>query len=636
MQDLERLLSLVVLAPLAGAILSYVIGRIVPALAGVVASLAVALSCVCSWMLTKGIGVNGPVTSVLSSWLSFGEVQMPLALYFDSLSAVMCLIITGIGTLIHVYSIGYMSHDESRARFFSYLNLFVAAMLVLVLGKSLPVIFIGWEGVGLCSYLLIGFWFTNREYASAGRKAFVMNRIGDVGFIVAMAVLYVACGTLDVTELGKAAVLAKVPAALGFIAGLALFFAATGKSAQIPLFTWLPDAMAGPTPVSALIHAATMVTAGVYLMGRMHGVVELDPMVPAIIMWTALATALVAATIALVQNDIKKVLAYSTVSQLGFMFVAVATGAYSVALFHVVTHAFFKACLFLSAGSVIYGCHHEQDMRRMGGLGRAMPLTCISYAVATLAIAGVAPFAGYFSKHAILEAVHGVTNPHLAPYVGTIGMLATFVAVCTAVYMARSFILTFCGSYRGTESAGAMPPHEGHPHEAPLVMTAPVLVLAMLSVVGGWLFEHSLLSFVTGPLPQAAAHTVSPGVLGYVLGSLPGLIGIVVALFIYQLAPGLSGVFARVGWPLHKLFSGKYFVDEVYERVVVAPITGLARFTSRVLNQLVIEGSGPALGGVTRAVGELACRLTTGQVATYVLLMMAGVAFLCSIFVQMR
>lgn len=626
MQELERLLGLVVLAPLGGAALSYVVGRARPALAGFVASAAVALSCWCAWMLTQSISSVGSVTTVLSSWLSHGDFRLPLELYFDKLSAVMCLIITGIGTLIHIYSIGYMAHDESRPRFFAYLNLFVAAMLVLVLGKSLPVIFIGWEGVGLCSYLLIGFWFTNTEYAKAGRKAFVMNRIGDVGFLIAMAVLFVACGTLDVTELGKSSVLAKVPADLGFVAGLALFFAATGKSAQVPLFTWLPDAMAGPTPVSALIHAATMVTAGVYLMGRMHGVVELDPMVPAIIMWTALATALVAATIALVQNDIKKVLAYSTVSQLGFMFIAVATGAYSVALFHVVTHAFFKACLFLSAGSVIHGCHHEQDMRKLGGLASTMPLTCFCYGVATLAIAGVAPFAGYFSKHAILDSLHVSNNPFLAPYMSLIGGIVTVVAVCTALYMTRSFILTFVGSYRGHE----------HPHEAPPVMTAPVLVLAVLSVVGGWLLQHSLLGYLTGPLPAPPVHAASTGVFGYVLGSLPGLVGIVVAVVVYQIVPGLSGAIARIAWPLQRLFSGLYFVDEMYERVVLAPLAWLSRFSSRVLNQLMIEAGGPALGGVTRAVGELACRLTTGQVATYVLLMMAGVAFLCSIFVQVR
>jgi NADH-quinone oxidoreductase subunit L len=626
MQNLGLVLALVVLIPLVGSLLSYVIGRFVPALSGVVASLAVALACACTYVLFANVGPQTSVAVELSSWVAVGSFRLPLELYFDRLSAVMCLIITGIGTLIHLYSIGYMSHDESRPRFFAYLNLFVAAMLVLVLGKSLPVMFIGWEGVGLCSYLLIGFWFSNGEYASAGRKAFVMNRIGDVGFLIAMAVLFVACGTLDVTQLAKQEVLAKLPAELGFVAGLALFFAATGKSAQIPLFTWLPDAMAGPTPVSALIHAATMVTAGIYLMARMHGVVELDPLVPAIVMWTALGTALVAATIALVQNDIKKVLAYSTVSQLGFMFLAVGAGYYSVALFHVVTHAFFKACLFLSAGSVIYGCHHEQDMSRMGGLAKKMPLTCLSYGLATLAIAGIAPFAGYFSKHAILDAVASNHNPYLESYASLIGVTATAVAVCTAFYMMRSFILTFLGSYRGAE----------HPHEAPGIMTIPVLLLAVLSVVGGWALHHSLPEYLVTQLPRVLKHISSGGVLEYVVGSLPGVAGVVAAVFLFMVAPSVRNVIRKFLWPAEKLFSGKYFVDELYSRLIVSPVKGISNITSRVVNQTFVEGSGTALGGVTRAVGELTCRLTTGQVATYVMIMFAAVAVLFSFFVQVR
>ncbi len=627
MSNGDTTLALVVLAPLLGSALAYIAGTLYAWLSGVVAVLAVAVSFACSVTLSLGLTASGPVSRVLSSWLSFGSYSLPLELYFDSFSSVMCLVITGVGTLIHVYSLGYMADDEGKSRFFSYLNLFVASMLVLVLGKSLPVIFIGWEGVGLCSYLLIGFWFANTDYASAGRKAFVMNRIGDVGFLVAMAVLFSYCGTLDILELSKPGVLAKLPAEMGFVAGIALFFAATGKSAQIPLFSWLPDAMAGPTPVSALIHAATMVTAGIYLMGRMHGVVELDPMVPATILWVALATAAVAATIALVQNDIKKVLAYSTVSQLGFMFLAVGVGQYSIALFHVVTHAFFKACLFLSAGSVIHGCHHEQDMRRMGGLSKSMPLTCLSYGVATLAIAGIAPFAGYFSKHAILGAIHSTHNPILVPHAGTIGMVATLIAVCTAFYMARSFILTFMGRYRG----------EGHPHEAPLVMTLPVLVLAVLSVVGGFYLDHALVAYVTGPLPSAAHHAgEGPMLLSYVVGSIPGLLGIAAAYSLFVIAPSLKDKIRGIAWPVERLFAGKYFIDELYNCVVVAPVRALSQVMYRSVDRTFVEGSGSAIGSVTRAVGELTCRLTTGQVATYMLLMFVAVAAMCSIFVQMR
>lgn len=627
MQSSQILLALLVIVPVLGSALSYGVGRMVPAVAGIVASLSVVTAFLCSLSLWGQLGGGAnEITLSLGSWLSFGDVRLPLELYFDRLSAVMCLIITGIGSLIHIYSIGYMAHDEGRPRFFSYLNLFVAAMLVLVLGKSLPVIFIGWEGVGLCSYLLIGFWFSNSEYASAGRKAFVMNRIGDVGFLIAMAVLLQFCGTLDVVNLNKPEVLAKLPADMGFIAGLALFFAATGKSAQLPLFTWLPDAMAGPTPVSALIHAATMVTAGIYLMGRMHGVVELDPAVPAIILWVAIATAALAATVALVQNDIKKVLAYSTVSQLGFMFVAVGTGFYGVALFHVVTHAFFKACLFLSAGSVIHGCHHEQDMRKMGGLASKMPLTCLSYGVATLAIAGIAPLSGFFSKHAIFESLHKVSNPYLVQNLAVLQGMATLVAICTAVYMTRSFILTFMGAYRGLHN----------PHEAPIVMTAPVLVLAALSLVGGFFLDHSLLEYLTGPLPERTFAHGSMGFSGYIIGSLPGIIGIGGAYVMYSYMPSILIVIRRFVWPLEKLFVGKYFVDEIYGRVIVTPVSVVSRVISRGINQTVVEGSGSAVGSVARAVGELTCRMTTGQVATYVLIMFAAIAVLLRLFVQVR
>ncbi len=627
MSNGDTVLALVVLAPLLGSALAYIVGSINARLSGLVAVLAVAISFASSIALSLGLGSTGPLTRVLSSWISFGSFTLPLELYFDSFSSVMCLVITGVGTLIHVYSLGYMATDEGKPRFFAYLNLFVASMLTLVLAKTLPVMFIGWEGVGLCSYLLIGFWFTNSDYASAGRKAFVMNRIGDVGFLIAMAVLFSNCGTLDVVELSKPAVLAKLPAEMGFVAGIALFFAATGKSAQIPLFSWLPDAMAGPTPVSALIHAATMVTAGIYLMGRMHGVVELDPTVPAVILWVALATAAVAATIALVQTDIKKVLAYSTVSQLGFMFLAVGVGQYSIALFHVVTHAFFKACLFLSAGSVIHGCHHEQDMRRMGGLAKVMPLTCLSYGVATLAIAGIAPFAGYFSKHAILGAIHATKNPMLVARVELIGGLATVIAILTAFYMARSFILTFTGKYRG----------EGHPHEAPLVMTLPVLLLALLSLFGGLYLDHGLLAYVTGPLPEAGHHAgEGTPLVAYVIGSIPGLLGLGAAYVLFVISPAFKDKVRSLVWPCERLFAGKYFVDELYECVVIAPVRLLSQLLYRSVDRTFVEGSGSALGSVTRAVGELTCRVTTGQVATYMLLMFVAVAAMCGVFVQMR
>lgn len=619
-------LALVVLIPLLGSVVSYLVGRAAPKLAGVIATLAVGGAFCNVLSLYREVGHGKTFSTVLSSWLSFGTVSLPLEIYFDTLSAVMCLVVTGVGFLIHLYSIGYMAEDESRPRFFAYLNLFIASMLILVLGKSLPVVFIGWEGVGLCSYLLIGFWYTTTEYASAGRKAFVMNRIGDLGFIVAMAILYHSCGTLDITELSNPELLARIPSELGFIAGIALFLAATGKSAQLPLFTWLPDAMAGPTPVSALIHAATMVTAGIYLMGRMHGVVELDPTVPAVILWVALATSALAALIAISQNDIKKVLAYSTVSQLGFMFLAVGVGAYSVALFHVVTHAFFKACLFMSAGSVIHGCHHEQDMRKMGGLAKSMPLTCLSYGVATLAIAGIAPFAGYFSKHAILDALHGTTNPYLHAHAGTIGLVATSIAICTAFYMARSFIMTFLGSYRG----------HAHPHEAPIVMTAPVLVLAGLSVVGGLVLHHDFFEYVTGPLPAPSSHEAASGVLGALVGSLPGILGLGAAYALFALAPALKDTLRSFVKVFEKLSAGKFYVDEILAVTVVNPVKGLSGLTFRALDQSLVAGTGDAVGNISRAVGELTCRVTSGQVSTYVMWMFGAAAFLLYFFLPVR
>ncbi len=624
-------LALLVLAPLFGAFASFLVGRSYPRLSGVIATSCVAISFIATLLAREGIVWDSASTYTLSQWISSSSIHLPLELRFDALSAVMCLIITGVGLLIHVYSIGYMHDDKGQSRFFSYLNLFVASMLLLVLGASLPVLFIGWEGVGLCSYLLIGFWFTNEEYAKAGRKAFVMNRIGDIGFIIAMAILFTYCGTLSLADLTQADVLAKIPKSLGWVVGLALFFAATGKSAQIPLFTWLPDAMAGPTPVSALIHAATMVTAGVYLMARMVGVVELDPVVPAVIVWTGLATSLVTAFVAFAQNDIKKVLAYSTVSQLGLMFVAVGLGQYWVALFHVVTHAFFKACLFLSAGSVIHGCHHEQDMRKMGGLYKAMPLTCLCYGIATLAIAGIFPLAGYFSKHAILESAHFNANGVLRGSLGVVSAGALLVSVCTAFYMTRSFVMTFLGSYRGEHKA----------HEAPFIMTLPVLALAALSVVGGWYLEPRFFNYVAPVIGKSIYGGVIPHSTEIhgsevIQASLPGIVGVVLALVLFGFLPGITASLARVLQVVVRAASRAFYIDELLEIIVVAPVRQVARFSYRVCDLVVCEGSGSGIGYVAKAAGELSRRATTGQVTTYLLMMLLSVAVVIGIFAPTR
>ena len=514
-------LAFICLTPLLGSLLSYLVGRMLKPAAGVIATLAAIASfyatITASRVLLAAPGV--PLEYSLGTWMAVGDFGLDFLFRFDQLTMVMCLVVTGVGSLIHLYSIGYMAEDEGRHRFFAYLNLFLSAMLVLVLGASLPIVFIGWEGVGLCSYLLIGFWFTNTDFAAAGKKAFVVNRIGDVGFLLAMFILFYQVGSLDFQDLEAAGLID--PKLLTLAVG-ALFLGATGKSAQIPLFVWLPDAMAGPTPVSALIHAATMVTAGVYLLARTYFFVELVPGIQLIIAVVAILTAFIAATTALVQNDIKKVLAYSTVSQLGFMFVAISVGAYWVAIFHVLTHAFFKACLFLGAGSVIHGCHHEQDMRRMGGLASKMPVTFFTYLISTLAIAGIAPLAGYYSKHAITAALAGSSAAWVAQWGAIAGVLLQLTAFLTAFYMTRSLVMTFMGSYRG----------QAHPHESPITMLIPLIVLAALACVGG-VYGGEILSTQLGQVLPINYHYHSEELLSAVAHSWLGILGVVLGFVFF-------------------------------------------------------------------------------------------------------
>ncbi|HCN84975.1 MAG TPA: NADH-quinone oxidoreductase subunit L, partial [Sphingobacteriaceae bacterium] len=409
----------------------------------------------------------------LFTWIKVGLVSVNFSFLVDHLSSLMLLIVTGIGSLIHIYSIGYMHHDSGFAKFFSYLNLFIFFMLLLVLGSNYVVMFIGWEGVGLCSYLLIGFWFTNPSYASAARKAFVMNRIGDLGFLLGIFLIFTTFGSFEFVDIFiKATPMAMGDPAIVLITIL-LFIGAIGKSAQIPLFTWLPDAMAGPTPVSALIHAATMVTAGIYMIARSNILFTLAPLTLEIISIIGLATAILAAIIALTQTDIKKVLAYSTVSQLGYMFLGLGVGAYTGAFFHVITHAFFKALLFLGAGSVIHAMSNEQDMRNMGGLKKKLPITFITMLTGTIAISGLPPFSGFFSKDEILA--------HVYEHNKILWVIAVIGAMFTAFYMFRMLFLTFYGSFRGTTE------QEHHLHESPVSMTIPLIVLAILSAIGGFI-----------------------------------------------------------------------------------------------------------------------------------------------------
>ena len=584
-----------------------------------------------------------PLVFTYWQWLGVDQLQVAFALQLDQLSAVMLLVVTGVGALIHVFSVGYMRDDPGYARYFAYLNLFVFFMLILVLGASFPVMFVGWEGVGLCSYLLIGFWFNEQINADAGKKAFIVNRIGDFGFLVAMFLIFWRIGSLYfVTVFAKAATAFPAGSALVTAITLFLFLGCTGKSAQIPLYTWLPDAMQGPTPVSALIHAATMVTAGVYLVARCGVLFALSPTGSAVVAGIGALTALFAATIALKQWDIKRVLAYSTISQLGYMFVGVGSGAYTAGIFHLATHAFFKALLFLGSGSVIHAMHqayhathsHEdaQDMRNMGGLARHLPWTAALMWIATLAIAGIPPFAGFFSKDEILGAAfaQGAARPIWYGF-WAMGIAA---ALLTAFYMTRLMRYTFHGANRTGDR------EREHLHEAPWSMTAPLLVLGALTLLGGALNVPRLfgggarLEHWLEPVTGAAALLRPPAELA--AGTEWALVGgavLVAALGIFaafrwlkpetlvpaRLAPAETGL-GRILWK-------KWYVDELYDAIVVRPVMWLSRQVLwKVVDARLVDGwlvNGTA--AVSRALGWAGSRLQTGEVGAYVVLFVIGV-----------
>jgi NADH-quinone oxidoreductase subunit L len=578
----------------------------------------------------------------LWSWLPVGTLQVDLAFQVDQLSAVMLLVVTGVGSLIHLFSVGYMVEDPGYARYFAYLNLFIVFMLVLVLGSSLPVMFIGWEGVGLCSYLLIGFWFSDKANADAGKKAFIMNRIGDFGFMIAMFLTWRAFGALDFATISARAPQVLVPGgALVTAITLFLFLGCTGKSAQIPLYTWLPDAMAGPTPVSALIHAATRVTAGVYLVVRTNVLFAMAPVSSTIVAGIGAVTALFAATIGLRQYDIKKVLAYSTISQLGYMFLGVGTGVYVTGIFHLVTHAFFKALLFLGSGSVIHAMHHAyhathahedaQDMRNMGGLKRYMPWTFWLMAIATLAIAGIPPFSGFFSKDEILAMAfaRGGDQPVYYLFYG-FGVLA---ALLTAFYMARLMAMTFLGENRTGEK------ERPHLHEAPWIMTGPLVLLGILSAVGGALNlpeafgGHQALERwlepVTAPAVAFTRVEAPHGATEYYLIGAAVLIGIVGLIAGWRATLARPIPTARAAPPergLALVLNRKYYVDELYDSLVVRPVVWLSRAVLwRGVDQGVVDGA--AVNGLARlsqGLGWLGSRLQTGQVGVYIVLFLVG------------
>jgi NADH-quinone oxidoreductase subunit L len=545
-------------------------------------------------------------------WIDVAGFRVPLNLLLDPLSAVMILVVTGVGSLIHVYSLGYMHHDAERVRYFSYLNLFTFFMLLLVLGGNLPLMFVGWEGVGLCSYLLIGFWFKKKSATDAGNKAFIVNRVGDAGLLLGMVLAYDTLGTLDLFDI--AANIGAKPAeplgTLGLLGAIALllFVGACGKSAQIPLHVWLPDAMEGPTPVSALIHAATMVTAGVYLVARLAPLYDRSPTAMAVVAVVGAATALMAASVALVQTDIKKVLAYSTVSQLGYMFLACGVGAFGVAIFHLFTHAFFKALLFLGSGSVIHALGGEQDMRRMGGLRRRIPWTFGTFAVGTAAIAGIPFLAGFYSKDAILAAAFAAERPVLFG-------VALFTAFLTAFYMARLLFLTFFGNFRGGAEA------EQHVHESPWSMLAPLCLLALGSVAAGYVAIPHL---VAPALHLREAHPAHFGWLPAV-ATLSALAGIAAAYYIYLFYPGVSERIGARLTPLRRVLEAKWgfdlLGDWIARRLVVE---GSEKLLWKRVDAAVIDGAVNGLASTIAAAAQGVRFVQTGLVRGYALVILGG------------
>lgn len=619
------MIFLIPILPLLGFVLISLTGkRLVKGFAALIGCGSVFVSFAFSVVLfVKLLNGAGAMNATLFNWISAGNFSASMSFLVDPLSSLMLLIITGVGFLIHVYSVGYMHEDEGFNRFFSYLNLFVFFMLLLVMGSNYLVMFVGWEGVGLCSYLLIGFWFKNQDYNDAANKAFIMNRIGDLGLIIGVVLIFMTFGSLNYADVLPKAEAIGTPVLTSIT--ILLFIGAMGKSAQIPLYTWLPDAMAGPTPVSALIHAATMVTAGVYMVARNNILYSLSPVAMELVLVIGLTTALFAATIALAQNDIKKVLAYSTVSQLGLMFVALGVGAYASGIFHMATHAFFKALLFLGAGSVIHAMHHEQDIRKMGGLRKYIPVTYITFFIGVLAISGIPPFAGFFSKDEILANAF-----KQSPIAWGVAVLASLL---TAFYMFRLLFLTFFGKTRASEDT------IHHIHESPKSMTIPLIVLAILSVAGGFMGVPELLSgsnWIDGFLAPVFAQSHSLSVAEHHLSHTTefALMGIIIAFTVVMIGMAYNRYISKAHVPategselttLHKTIYHKYYVDEIYDAVVVKPLYWLSN-----LFDIVIEKSG--IDRIVNLISEslndwsnIFRRLQNGHVGYYIFVMVVGV-----------
>ncbi len=635
MSNIFQMVWLIPLLPLLGFLING-LGRkqLSKTMAGIIGSGTVLISFIISLLIFLQLAAgNVPKEAIhYFDFINITALKIGFDFQIDQLSSIFLLIITGVGFLIHVYSTAYMHDEEPKnfAKYFSFLNLFIFSMLILVMGANYVIMFIGWEGVGLCSYLLIGFWFKNTNYNIAAKKAFIMNRIGDLGFLLAVFWLISKVGSVDFYT-----VFETVPALFSSgkitsfdITGitLLLFVGAMGKSAQIPLYTWLPDAMAGPTPVSALIHAATMVTAGIYMIARSNILYTMAPVTQGVVVIVGLSTAILAATIALKQNDIKKVLAYSTVSQLGYMFLALGVGAYTGAVFHVMTHAFFKALLFLGAGSVIHAMSGEQDIRNMGGLKKYMNVTHITFLLACLAIAGMPPFSGFFSKDEILAAAYA-----RSPLLWGVGVAG---AIMTAFYMFRLYAMTFLGKFRGTHE------QEHHLHESPKAITIPLIILAILSIIGGWIGipevfmhgGHNLEEFLAPVFAQSntisAKHHLSHST-EYIL------MGISVAAALAALIYAWSKFSNPDNYRdqktdaeetgLGKVLANKWYVDELYDAIIVKPVLTIARYFNNILEKKGVDGFVNGVGKAVNYSSRQIRLLQTGQVGTYVLMMVLGI-----------
>ena len=588
---------------------------------------------------------------VIASWMSIGQLQVNWEFLLDPLSAVMIMVVTGVGTLIHLYSIGYMHGEEGYYRFFSYLNLFAFAMLMLVLGGNALVMFIGWEGVGLCSYLLIGYYYEKKSASDAAKKAFVVNRIGDFGFLCGLLTLFWALGskgvwTLNFMQIAENGHLLEAGGVTVTVVTLAFFLGATGKSAQIPLYTWLPDAMEGPTPVSALIHAATMVTAGVYMIGRMNGLFAMAPATMMTVAIVGAATALFAATIGFAQNDIKRVLAYSTVSQLGYMFLAMGVGAFSAGIFHLMTHAFFKACLFLGSGSVIHGLHHAyhhahlhddpQDMRNMGGIRKKMPITFYTFLAATIAISGIPLFSGFFSKDEILWWAFGSTRGHWVLW-----LMGAIAAGMTAFYMFRLVFMTFYGEQKTDPRA------KDHIPESPLTITIPLMVLGFLAVVGGYVgvpailggnnrFEHFLAPVFERTQHHYEIHAHGSHTTEYTMMALSviiAVVGIFVAWNMYIKNTTLPAKFTAKFAGLHKAVFNKWYIDELYDFVFVNPCKKIGTFLWRGFDVCIVDGVVNGLAWVVKGLGAGLRYTQSGYLYNYAMAMVVGVVVIVGFYI---